>query len=294
MPAVRLRGLALLGDHHRPDDQPEVSLQPVRTVHPCRYCRAERRDPADPLVLLHPHCRRPQYHIPHDGPADHSRGGHRLPAAGSGHTAVAVPGHGAAVGLRRRQLRVLDVEHLVLLPEERAGLLARHERRARQFRRHHDADPGPPRHDGRGLRRLGAHPRQQLGHAGRKDTGGNRDLHPQRRLHLGCHPDPPGDRRLVRHEQHHRGTCLSGPRLDHRRLRQDPGHAGRRARHRRRRPVAAAAGKRGRFRARNQQVDRSAARDRGHGLCAETHSRSPYARASNSSTRSSGTSTPGP
>jgi NNP family nitrate/nitrite transporter-like MFS transporter len=65
--------------------------------------------------------RRTQHHIPDVRAADHSGGVDRHRAAGQEHTAVGVPGLRVPVGHRRRQLCLLDVQHLQLLSQAPAG-----------------------------------------------------------------------------------------------------------------------------------------------------------------------------
>ncbi len=112
--------------------------------------------------------------------------------------------HGAAVRHRRRQLRLLDVEHQHVLPEAAAGHRAGHQRRAGQLRRHHDAGRDPAGDDDGGVhvaRRRPDDAAQAIGHADRQDPAGHADLHPERRLHLAGAAGAAGVRRLVRHEQ---------------------------------------------------------------------------------------------
>jgi MFS family permease len=67
--------------------------------------------------------------------ADDSGGRHWLCRAGSGDALLDLPRAGAAVRFRRRQLRLVDVQHLFLLPEGGEGQRAGAQRRARQPRR---------------------------------------------------------------------------------------------------------------------------------------------------------------
>ena len=81
-----------------------------------------------------------------------------IPAVGIGYAVqnpirlTRVPGPGAAVRPRRRQFRLLDGEHLVLLPEVGEGQRARAQRRSRQSRRQRRAVPGADRDHGRRVR----------------------------------------------------------------------------------------------------------------------------------------------
>jgi MFS transporter, NNP family, nitrate/nitrite transporter len=186
-PAVRLRGLADVGNHHGADGEPRVPVLAGGTVHAGGDLRAVGRHAAHPGFVLHPHRGRPQHDLPDDRAADDPGARHRHRAQRQEHAAVGVPAHGAAVGHRRRQLRLLDVEHQHVLPEAAAGHGARHQRRARQLRRDHDADPDPAGDDRGGVhvpRRRPDDAGEALGHADRQDPGRHADLHPERRLHL--------------------------------------------------------------------------------------------------------------
>ena len=200
------------------------------------------------VVVLHSHRGRAQHDRVHDGPADYSGGGDRIPFAESRHAALAVPGHGAAFGFRRREFRLVDVEHILFLSEASAGLFARHERRPGQFRRYHDADSCATGYDGRTFRRLGAGSRVHFGNADREDSGRNRDVYPQCRLRVGRHTRTAGDRRLARNEQHNRRARHARAGFGACGVRQDTGHADDRSHRGGRRALAAAAGRCGRFR----------------------------------------------
>ena len=67
---------------------------------------------------------------------------HGLRGAGPGDAVLDLPGARAALRPRRRQLRVVHGQHLVLLPEGREGQRAGHQRRARQSRRQRRAVRG--------------------------------------------------------------------------------------------------------------------------------------------------------
>ena len=93
---------------------------------------------------------------------------HRHGRAEPGDALLAVPGAGAAVRLRRRQLRLLDGEHLLLLPEGGEGQRAGAQCRPRQSRRQRRAVRRAARHHGRRIRL--ARRRADHGQGGRPDV----------------------------------------------------------------------------------------------------------------------------
>ena len=122
---------------------------------------------------------------------------HRLCRAESVDALSGVPGAGAAVRLRRRQFRLLDGQHLLLLPEGGEGQRARAERRPRQSRRLHRAVRGADHHHGRRVRLVRR--RSGDGHQRNADVIA---VAAERRLHLGAVHRRQRVRGVVRHERH--------------------------------------------------------------------------------------------
>ncbi len=142
--------------------------------------------------------------------------GHRPRAAQQGHAAVGVPAPRLPVWPRRRQLRVVDVEHQLLLPQAHAGAGARPQRGARQRRRDHDAAPDPARDDPGDVRRRLDGARTDFRHVDRQDRRRHRDVDPERRIRVADLPDTARLRRVVRDEQHpHRRGVTEHRRHDH-------------------------------------------------------------------------------
>ena len=239
-PAVRFRRLAILGGHHRPDAQPEVSVHPGGTVHAGRDRGIERCDAAYSQQLLHSHRRRSEHDRADDRAVDHSGARDWILPAGQDDAAVGVPSAGADVRAGRRKLCLVDVQHQLLLSETHAGAGTRVKCRTGQCRRHDHADPGSAGDDFRAFRCSGRRlddARDLFRDADRKDPGGLRDLDPERRLRLATDPRATDDHRLVRHEQHSHRARVAAHRLDRRGVRQDHRHAGDRVRHVVHRPV---------------------------------------------------------
>ena len=110
------------------------------------------RDAAHLLLLHGADLRRPAVDHADHLVADHPGARHRHGRAEPGDALLAVPGARAAVRLRRRQLRLLDGQHLVLLPQGGEGQRARAQCRARQSRRQRRAVRGAARHHRRRVR----------------------------------------------------------------------------------------------------------------------------------------------
>ncbi len=130
-------------------------------------------------------------------------GRHRLCRADSDDALSGVPGAGAAVRLRRRQFRLLDGQHLLLLPEGGEGQRARAQCRPRQSRRQRRAVRGADRHHGRRVRLVRRRPGS--------DYQRNADVAAvaaECRLHLGAVHRSQRVRRMVRHERHRVGQGL--------------------------------------------------------------------------------------
>ena len=104
---------------------------------------------------------------------------------------------GAAVRLRRRQLRLLDGQYQLLLPEGGEGQCARAQCRSRQSRRQRGAVRHPAGDHGRRVRL--ARRRSADRDRGRQDQPA---LAAERRLHLGAVHRHLHHRGLVRHERH--------------------------------------------------------------------------------------------
>ena len=120
----------------------------------------------------------------------------------TGNAAVAVPAAGTPVRHRRRQLRLVHVQHQLLLPQEPAGPGPRPERRPGQLRRDHDADPGSAQHDLRDVRRRIDDPAEFQRDADRQNPRRHRNLPAQCGLRLAVVPGTARICRLVRDEQH--------------------------------------------------------------------------------------------
>ena len=155
-----------------------------------------RRDAAHLLLLHGADLRRPPVDHAGDLVADDPGRRHRLRRAEPGHALSRVPGAGAAVRLRRRQLRLLDGQHLLLLPALGEGQRARAQCRPRQSRRQRRAVRGAARHHRRRVRLARRRPRDGEG------TAGDAAVAAERRLHLGAVHRRERVRRLVRHERH--------------------------------------------------------------------------------------------
>ena len=126
------------------------------------------------LLLLHgADLRRPAVDHADHLVADHSGARHRHGGAEPGDTLLAVPRLGAAVRVRRRQLRLLDVEHLLLLPEGGEG-----QRAGPQCR------PWQPRRQRRAVRRAARHHRRRVRLARRRAAYGQ--ARQRREARCGC------------------------------------------------------------------------------------------------------------
>ena len=125
---------------------------------------------------------------------------HRLRRAEPEHALLAVPAAGAALRLRRRQLRLLDGQHQLLLPQGAEGAGARPQCRPRQSRR----ERGPARRAARDHRGHVRRARRRAAAA----PGRQPALAAERRLRLGAAHRRRGHRRLVRHERHRERQSL--------------------------------------------------------------------------------------
>jgi hypothetical protein len=117
-----------------------------------------RRDAAHLLQLHAGDLRRPAVDDARDLVADDPGARHGLCGAEPRDAVLDLPGAGAAVRLRRRQLRLLDGQHLLLLPEGGEGQRAGHQRGPRQSRRQRRAVRRAAGDHGRRVRRLGGAP----------------------------------------------------------------------------------------------------------------------------------------
>ena len=115
-------------------------------------------------------------------------------------------GTGAAVRPRRRQLRLVDGEHLVLLPARREGKRARAQCRPRQSRRQRRAVRSADRDHRRRVRLV----RRRSGDS-KERSAASAALAAECRLHLGAVHRGERFRRLVRHERHRRGKGFVQP-----------------------------------------------------------------------------------
>ena len=122
---------------------------------------------------------------------------HRLRRADAIDAVSGVSGAGAAVRLRRRQLCLLDGQHLLLLSARGEGQRARAQRRPRQSRRQRRAVRGADRDHGRRVRLV----RRRSGDGCERNAAGAA-LAAERRLHLGAVHRRQRVRRMVRHERH--------------------------------------------------------------------------------------------
>jgi NNP family nitrate/nitrite transporter-like MFS transporter len=119
-PAAVVRGLdGVVG--RRRQAAASASPSPPTSCSGSRRCRAVRRDAAHLLLLHGADLRRTAVDDARDLVADDPGHRHRLRRAEPGHALLDLPRAGAALRLRRRQLRLLDVQHLFFFPKAEKG-----------------------------------------------------------------------------------------------------------------------------------------------------------------------------
>ena len=150
--AARLRGLDGVVGGRRQAAGDRLQLHHRPAVLARGDCRPLRRDAAHLLLLHGADLRRPAVDHADDLVADDPGDRHRLCRAESRHALLDLPGARAAVRLRWRQLRLLDVQHHLLLPEDGEGQRARPQCRPRQSRRQRRAVRRAARHHRRRVR----------------------------------------------------------------------------------------------------------------------------------------------
>ena len=120
----------------------EARLQDA-AVHAAGGRRPDRRDPSHPQLVHDRDLRGAQRQVHDDAAALVARARRRHRAAEPRHAVLHLHHPGGARRCRRRRVRLVDVQHQLLLSKEAAGARARSKRRARQPRRQPDAVPHP-------------------------------------------------------------------------------------------------------------------------------------------------------
>ncbi len=146
VPALFLRGVAAVERGGGEPERARLQVHAQRAVLAGGGAGPLGRDAAHLLLVHGAGVRRAALDCAVHGLAADPRGGHRRRHPGSGHELRHAARAGAAVRLRRRQFRLLDGQHQLLLSQGRERQCAGHQCRPGEYRRQPDAVPGSSSH----------------------------------------------------------------------------------------------------------------------------------------------------